>query len=125
MNTVSGPVVADGEGLSVAIVNSRIQVPPPYAKPIADAGLTEVVVGVRPEHLRFSADGALAATVTVVESLGHERHVICRLEDGQMVIVRQPSDESAPGEGSMVRLATDLVHLHVFDAGTQQRIEPA
>jgi multiple sugar transport system ATP-binding protein len=125
MNTVSGPVVADGEGLSVAIVNSRIPVPPPYAKPIADAGLTEVVVGVRPEHLRFSADGALAATVTVVESLGHERHVICRLEDGQMVIVRQPSDESAPGEGSMVRLATDLVHLHVFDAGTQQRIEPA
>ena len=26
-------------------------------------------------------------TVTVVESLGHERHVVCRLADGQMLIV--------------------------------------
>jgi ABC-type sugar transport system ATPase subunit len=80
---------------------------------------------VRPEHLRVSSDGLLPATVTVVESLGHERHVISRLEDGQMVIVRQPSDEPAPGEGSMIRLATDLQHLHVFDAGTEQRIEHA
>ena len=41
----------------------------------------------------------LPATVSVVESLGHERHVICRLEDGQMVIVRQQSSEPAPGRG--------------------------
>jgi multiple sugar transport system ATP-binding protein len=124
MNTVNGPVVADGAGLAIAIVNSRIPVPPPYAKAIADGGHTTVVIGVRPEHLRISPDGLLPATVAVVESLGHERHVICRLEDGQMVIVRQPSDEPAPGEGSMVRLATDLHHLHVFDVTTEQRIEP-
>jgi multiple sugar transport system ATP-binding protein len=125
MNTVTGPVVTDGEGLSVAIVNSRVPVPAPYARAIARAGLDGVVIGVRPEHLRLTSDGLLPATVTVVESLGHERHVICRLEDGQMLIVRQPSSEAAPGEGSMVRLATDLQHLHVFDAHTEQRIEPA
>ena len=51
--------------------------------------------------------------------------MICRLEDGQMVIVRQQSSEPAPGEGSMVRLATDLAHLHVFDVDTERRIEPA
>jgi multiple sugar transport system ATP-binding protein len=125
MNTVTGPVVSDGEGLAVAVVNSRIPVPPPYAKAIADGGQSGVVVGVRPEHLRIAPDGLLPATVTVVESLGHERHVICRLEDGQMVIARQPSSDPAPGEGSMVRLATDLQHLHVFDVETEQRIEPA
>ena len=63
--------------------------------------------------------------MSVVESLGHERHVICRLEDGQMVIVRQQSSELAPGEGSMVRLATDLENLHLFDGHTERRIEPA
>jgi ABC-type sugar transport system ATPase subunit len=67
----------------------------------------------------------LPATVSVVESLGHERHVVCRLEDGQLVIVRQQASESVPGEGSMVRLVTDLAHLHVFDAHTERRIEPA
>ncbi len=42
-----------------------------------------MVFGVRPEHLRLASEGLLPATVTVVESLGHERHVICRLDDGR------------------------------------------
>jgi multiple sugar transport system ATP-binding protein len=125
MNTVSGPIVADGESLAVAVGSGRVPLPTPYAKAVGDAGLTDVIFGVRPEHLRLASEGLLRATVSVVESLGHERHVICRLEDGQMVIVRQQSSEAAPGEGSMVRLATDLAHLHVFDAHTEQRIEPA
>ena len=69
----------------------------------------------------------LPATVSVVESLGHERHVICRLDDGQMVIVRQhvrPTSGAGRGRrwsGSR----TELQHLHVFDADTERRIEPA
>ena len=39
------------------------------------------------------AGGVVPATVTVVESLGHERHVICRLEDSTMIIVRQAADD--------------------------------
>ncbi len=111
--------------MAVAIGGSRIPVPPPYARAIAGASLTGVVIGVRPEHLHLAPDGLLSATVSVVESLGHERHVICRLEDGQMVIVRQPSSDQAPGEGSWVRLATELQHLHLFDADTELRVEPA
>jgi len=125
MNTVTGPVVPDGDGLAIAVASGRVPLPAPYAKAVADANLTEVVFGVRPEHLQLASEGLLRATVSVVESLGHERHVICRLEDGQMVIVRQQSSEAAPGEGSMVRLATELRHLHVFDAHSEQRIEPA
>jgi multiple sugar transport system ATP-binding protein len=127
MNTVSGPVESDGEGLSVAVGGGRVPLPEEYARAITADGLTEVIFGVRPEHLTLASqesDGILTATVSVVESLGHERHVICRLEDGQMVIVRQQSSEPAPGEGSMVRLATELRHLHLFDAHTERRIEP-
>ena len=54
MNTVTGPVVPDGEGLAVAIASSRVPLPAPYAKAVGDAGLTGVVVGVRPEHLRLA-----------------------------------------------------------------------
>jgi hypothetical protein len=42
-----------------------------------------------------------------------------------MVIVRQPSSDQAPGEGSWVRLATDLEHLHIFDVESELRVEPA
>ena len=124
MNTVAGPIVADGDGCAIAVASTRIPLPEPYARVIRDARLTDVVFGVRPEHLRVASEGLLPATVSVVESLGHERHVVCRLEDGQMVIVRQQASEAAPGEGSMVRLATDLEHLHLFDAHTELRIEP-
>jgi multiple sugar transport system ATP-binding protein len=125
MNTVAGPIVGGAEGLAVAVASSRIPLPPPYADAVSKLGLDNVVVGVRPEHVRLASEGMLPATVSVVESLGHECHIVCRLEDGQMVIVRQQASESAPGEGSRVRLATDLEHLHVFDAHTERRIEPA
>ena len=127
MNTIAGPVVpaAGGNGLAIAVANSQVPLPLPYAKAITAAGLTDIVFGVRPEHLRLSTDGVLPATVSVIESLGHERHVICRLEDGQMVIVRQPSSDPVPGDGASVRLAADLDDLHLFDGETERRIEPA
>ena len=68
----------------------------------------------------FSA--TVAATVSVVESLGHEQHVICRLDDGQLVIVRQPSAVTSPTDGSQVRLAADPGHVHLFDAESEQRV---
>ena len=72
-----------------------------------------------------TADGAgLPATVTVIESLGHERHVVCRLEDGTLVIVRQAGDEPVPSVGARVSIATDAEHLHLFEATSGSRIEP-
>jgi ABC-type sugar transport system ATPase subunit len=85
----------------------------------------EVVVGVRPEELRFAPPGGetpgVDATVSVIESLGHERHVICRLEDGQLAIVRQTAHEAAPREGEAVRLVADAVHR--FDPQTGERVD--
>ena len=51
---------------------------------------------------------ASPATVTVVESLGHERHVVCRLDDGQLVIVRQAAPRAAArARATTVRLVAD------------------
>jgi multiple sugar transport system ATP-binding protein len=80
----------------------------------------DVVVGVRPEHLSFG-DSGIPAHVRVVESLGHERHVICELAGGEPVIVRLPAHGDAPGEGSPVHLTAEARHLHVFDAASGER----
>jgi ABC-type sugar transport system ATPase subunit len=123
MNTIRGPVQRAGEGLSVSIAGGVIPLPEHLAKAVAARGVDEVVVGVRPEHLDIVADGVVRALVTVVESLGHERHVVCRLEDGQMVIVRQSSEDPSPKEQEVLGLVADPADLHVFDAASGVRID--
>jgi ABC-type sugar transport system ATPase subunit len=84
---------------------------------VVDAG---VRVGVRPEHLRFAEVG-VPAHVRLVESLGHERHLLCSLDGGDQVIVRSPASGEIPADGAAVRLTADARHLHVFDAVTGAR----
>jgi ABC-type sugar transport system ATPase subunit len=81
------------------------------------------VLGVRPEDLTIGEGGPIKATVSVIESLGHERHVVCRLEDGQLIIVRQAANVPPPAETSEVGLATDAARLHVFDADSEERVD--
>jgi multiple sugar transport system ATP-binding protein len=103
MNTVTGAAAADLAGRAVG----------------------DRVVGVRPEHLVIAGveTPGLPATVDVVEHLGHEQHVVCRLADGQLVTVRQPSHQPVPAVASAVRLTAREEHLHRFDPATGERAE--
>jgi multiple sugar transport system ATP-binding protein len=89
----------------------------PLGVPAAD-----VRVGIRPEHLRFDVEG-IPAHVRLVESLGHERHLLCMLAGGEQVVVRTPATVSAnlPREGDPVHLGAEARHLHLFDATTGDR----
>jgi multiple sugar transport system ATP-binding protein len=126
MNTITGRVVRDGDSLTSRAVNvpgGEITLAPPIGKALDRLALEHVVVGVRPEHLRLGGDGPIDVTVSVVESLGHERHVFCRLADGQPLIVRQPAGGPAPEDASAARLTFDEDRLHLFDPATERRVE--
>ncbi len=123
MNTVPATVVTSDGAPAVQLPGCVVPFPPALAAAVERAHPESVIVGVRPEDLDVDPAGAVPATVTVVESLGHERHVICRLEDSTMVIVRQAADVVPPREGESVRLAAVPEHLHVFDAATEVRID--
>ena len=102
-----------------------IGTPPMNTIPGALAGAaSDTVIGVRPEHLHLIAarGEGIDASVAVIESLGHERHVICRLADGTMVIVRQPTEIVPPAMGDSVRLRYEVAHAHRFDVTTEQRV---
>ncbi|MCU1373933.1 MAG: carbohydrate transporter ATP-binding protein family [Actinomycetia bacterium] len=94
-------------------------VPGPVAAPLG-VGRDDVVVGIRPEHLTIATVG-IVATVRVVESLGHERHVVCDAA-GHQLIVRSPAQADPPAEGDVVHLSARPEHLHLFDAATGLRI---
>jgi ABC-type sugar transport system ATPase subunit len=143
MNAVEGRVEAARnpmsgaatDGLVLSIGSAEVPLPAPMSAALRGAGLQTVIIGVRPEHLEIRPDGELPALVTVVESLGHERHVVCRIDgehptgpqgrQGQMVIARQDADEVPPRTGDLVRLSTQPEHLHAFDPETGLRVAPA
>jgi multiple sugar transport system ATP-binding protein len=124
MNTVDGRVAREAEALVVELPGGRAPLTPALAHAVESAGLESVVLGVRPEDLRLGDEGGVTATVAVVESLGHECHVACRLADGQLVIVRQRAQADVPAPEDVVHLIALPEALHVFDPDSGNRIDP-
>ncbi|MGB2757455.1 MAG: ABC transporter ATP-binding protein [Acidimicrobiia bacterium] len=116
MNVLEAPI-ADG---SVHIGGGAIPLPPEMAPALADSATVQV--GVRSEHVRFVEDGPIACLVSVIEELGHERHVICKLEDGQTVSVRADTTGAIPSPQSTAHLTLDSTRLHFFASVTGERL---
>ena len=133
MNLVDGMLVESGapdaEGapghgtLSVAFAGASVPLPPAVADAVRGSG-PDVVLGVRPEALHLSDDGAISASVIIVELLGAETHVICHTETGARMIVRQSATAAKPKLGEAVRIAVDAdpASYHLFDAATGARL---
>jgi ABC-type sugar transport system ATPase subunit len=119
MNTVPGRVVVEADATHVDLGGQRIPVAPLAAEPLADG--TEVVVGVRPEHLVVDPDGPVKATVRAVEWLGHERLVLCEI-GGAEVTVRQASSDTPVTTGEQLPLSADPAEVHLFSPDTTGRL---
>ncbi len=132
MNIVDGTVLDEAGRRVVRVPGGTFAVSPALSA-LLDAQPFEakVHVGIRPEHLRLSVQGAgdelgpalgVRARVRLVEALGHEHHLICSLEDGTSVVVRVPVGEPKASDGETVWLTGDTDELHLFDANTGRRV---
>ncbi|MBB5688697.1 sn-glycerol-3-phosphate ABC transporter ATP-binding protein UgpC [Roseomonas alkaliterrae] len=81
----------------------------------------EVIVGIRPEHLVPNGAEGLALAVELAEPLGSETVVHGRLADGTALTARVPGAVVADS----LRVAPEAAALHVFDAATGRRLDPA
>ncbi|WP_449281986.1 ABC transporter ATP-binding protein [Leucobacter sp.] len=91
----------------------------------------DVVLGVRPEHLSVFAGGApeavptagaaLRGTVELVENLGREQLVHCRIGDARVTV--SCAREEAWRAGELVVIAAPLARLHLFDRESGRRLE--
>ena len=107
-------------------VASFIGSPPMNLLPGELLGEPGLTIGVRPEAFSIDPEGTIGARVTLVESLGHEHHVACRLSDaaGTLVMVRLSAPAVPPSIGDDVQLAV-TGPLHRFDSVTGARKEEA
>ena len=109
--------------LSVAFPGASVALPAAVADTVRGAG-PDVMLGLRPEALHLSEDGAIGATVIIVELLGADTHVICHTETGSRIIVRQGASAARPKIGEAVRIAVDPdpTSFHLFDAAGGARL---
>jgi multiple sugar transport system ATP-binding protein len=73
-----------------------------------------VTLGIRPEALRLSSDGALAGQVHLVERLGSLTLLHVGLAGGETVVVQSEGSDGTQARQA-IRLAVDPADYHVFD----------
>ncbi|GAA2271893.1 ABC transporter ATP-binding protein [Streptomyces hawaiiensis] len=110
------PGIAGGDGHARLSDSVRIALPVPV-----DRG-REVVVGVRPEDVRLTAEGGLPARVVAHEPLLESGLATLALDgvERHLVVLTDPEVRLAHDE--RVRVAADPEHTHVFDAETGEAL---
>jgi multiple sugar transport system ATP-binding protein len=121
MNVLPGTVVDEGGVRKVQAAGGTLTVAPEVAQVLGSRGTADVLLGVRPEHLVVAGSG-IPAKLRLVESLGHERHLVCELEEARDIIVRTSSAAAVPSEGATIHLDAAPGALHLFDAGSGRRL---
>jgi len=117
MNTLSARISDDGS--AVELPGGTVPMPPGLAA-VPAAG-SDIIVGIRPEHLRVDPEGTLGVEVRAVEWLGHECLISVSIGD-HTAIVREVG-LSTSAAGSAIRLAVDADHVHLFDPTTTTRLD--
>ena len=116
MNLISGRVTRG----RLAIEGLHASIPIPSEPTDGD----EVLLGVRPEHLRIGAPGTggegIPAVVEIAEPLGHEVLLGLRAGDRELVARVPPDGAAAAGDHVLVR--PDPARLHFFDGASGVRI---
>ncbi|MBM2575984.1 sn-glycerol-3-phosphate ABC transporter ATP-binding protein UgpC [Jannaschia sp. Os4] len=112
MNFVAGTV--RGGGVHVPALGTTVS--PPVALPSEG---TNMIVGLRPEHLEMAPGGDLGVDLT--EALGGVSYAYLTAPTGEKLIVEERGDVRS-SEGDRVGVAIDPARLYLFDAATERRL---
>ena len=111
---------ADAGGAFAAIGGARFDLPPAAAA----AKGRECLIGLRPEALSFTEDGARAFTVEAVTPLNEKIVTLVAGEDGTELLVSRPSHEPARRPGQRVGLRVAARDALLFAREDGARIVP-
>jgi multiple sugar transport system ATP-binding protein len=126
MNLVPAELTSVDGRPSVSCFRTQIALNGEIVGAVSGLSRRQLVVGVRPEDLRWERDAPasctvrLPSTVEVVEPLGSETYVVARL--GELSVTSRFPPRSGVKAGMIVELALDPAHLHVFDARTETNV---
>jgi multiple sugar transport system ATP-binding protein len=118
MNLVTLPVTSDG----VQIGEGTLAIERADLSKVADAGLSEVTIGIRPEQLELSDSGGVDVVVDLVEDLGSEAYVYTHAGSGVELVARcNPRTAPKLAESIKLRKHPDGV-VHLFNPKSGERL---
>jgi multiple sugar transport system ATP-binding protein len=125
MNTFSGQMESDSDGITVVTDLGRFSLPAERAALLKDdlkagSGAKKIMCGIRPEDVSLVHNGEpdrARGRVDLVEALGADAHVSLVFDDF-MMLARTPADDR-PREDDMVSLDFNMNKFHMFDAETE------
>lgn len=126
MNFFRGKLVGTPEAPTIDVGLFSVPVPTDCRAAAAKALGTDVVYGIRPEHLAIAHDGntsdgtVVQAQVDVVEYLGYEEQVYCSI-DGSTFNARLPAGMRAH-VGGRIPLVLPRERGHLFDATSEKAL---
>ncbi len=122
MSLLKGRIAPAGSAHRVILdLTAAGEVDLPTVKRLPANGAADVLLGIRPEHIRITdaKDARLTACVDLVEPTGAEDIVTLKVDD-QTMIVRRPAGELAQGTQIGIDLARDKVM--VFEPSSGHRL---
>jgi multiple sugar transport system ATP-binding protein len=119
MNLQAVPLTDGGARLA----STTLPLPAAVRSGAAAAGLRELVVGIRPEHLHLAnGSGELAGEVMLVEELGADALLHVRLAEGGNLVVARAEGRKPPTQGQRVTFRVQPDDILAFHPGTGARL---
>ncbi len=112
MNFITGDITASDRGLELVMAGAKVLLPKRLGPLLGKQ--TKLTIGIRPHEIHLDR-GGLKAVVDMVEPMGSEAFVHCRLA-GQALVVRVEGERARmlqPGQAIEIALPSDRVY--VFD----------
>ena len=126
MNIVDAELFMDGKQLKAklnALDNMVVTFPEIKAKQLANKKYIgqKVLLGIRPEHVRPN-EGDLKAFIEVVEHLGDESILYCKMENRKDPFIIKIPFNSKIHANEEINVAFNMDHIYMFDADTHKAI---
>jgi multiple sugar transport system ATP-binding protein len=129
MNFFRMNVTSEGDQITLKSENRTIPLSGEPAQVVRAAGLDELIVGLRPEHMRDSREPgelpdaiSFPATVDVLETLGNEYFVYLNTGNEEPIVARLPSTlDLAIGDQINVLISPNVLHFFDPDTGLSIR----
>jgi multiple sugar transport system ATP-binding protein len=119
MNLQTVPLADGGARLAGTVLS----LPAPIAAAATAAGLSELVLGIRPEHLHLAnGSGELAGDVMLVEELGADALLHVRLAGGASPVVARAEGRRPPALGQHVTFHVQQEDMFAFHPETGARL---
>jgi multiple sugar transport system ATP-binding protein len=119
MNLRTVPLTDGG----VRLAGGVLPLPTAIRTAAAQAGLSELVIGIRPEHLHLAnGSGTLAGEVILVEDLGADALLHVRLAEGGDQVVARTEGRKPPAPEQQVTFQVAPDDVFVFHPGTGARL---